>query len=230
MGALRKFAPSPALVVSVVALVAAVGGIAIAAVPDKQGRIEACYVKKTGAVRLLVKGTKCPKGQKLVRWSQTGPANVAGQDGARGQDGAKGQDGSPGSPGSPAASMLTGSMGTTDAAVGVTQYLHPSGASPGWALPQYADMLSPNQPIAARDLAARLNGPPGAGRTYRFALVVDGVESALDCVISGAVDTTCGDSTDAVTIAPRTPISIQLQVSSGATARTVKFGFRAVTP
>ena len=79
----RPRKPSPVLALSIVAAAAAAGGLAIAAVPDKQGRIEACYVKKTGAVKLLVKGTKCPRGWKLVRWSQTGPARASGRTGAR---------------------------------------------------------------------------------------------------------------------------------------------------
>src|SRR3954467_2359631 len=88
--------PSPTLFIALLALVAAAGGFAVAAVPDSQGRIAACYVTKTGKVRLLAKGNKCQKGETLTRWNQTGPA---GQAGAAGAPGAPGQSGSPGQPG-----------------------------------------------------------------------------------------------------------------------------------
>src|SRR3954453_8831990 len=70
--------PSPALVIAIVALGAAVGGFAVAAVPDSKGRITACYVKKNGNVRLLVKASKCKGGETLIRWNQTGPAGLNG--------------------------------------------------------------------------------------------------------------------------------------------------------
>lgn len=85
-------------VMATFAAVAAVGGgaLAIGAVPDSKGRINACYTakgKKKGQLRLRVSGKKCGKGQKSVTWNQTGPsgspdtpaavlAKVKGVDGA----------------------------------------------------------------------------------------------------------------------------------------------------
>ena len=60
---------------------ALVGGVvAIGALPDSQGKINACYVKhgeRQGAVRLLVSG-KCRSGEKKVSWNQQGPRGESG--------------------------------------------------------------------------------------------------------------------------------------------------------
>src|SRR3954451_17502337 len=106
--------PSPTLFIALLALVAAVGGFAGAAVPDSQGRIAACCVKNTGKVRLLVKGNKCQKGETLIRWNQTGPTGQAAAAGSPGAAGAPVQPGSPAQPGAKgaaSASMLTGNTG-----------------------------------------------------------------------------------------------------------------------
>src|SRR3954463_16746626 len=94
--------PSPTLFIALLALVAAVGGFAVAAVPDSQGRIAAWYVKKNGKGRLLVKGNKCQKGETLVRWNQTGPPGQPGTPGAPGQPGTPGTPGQPGAKGAAA--------------------------------------------------------------------------------------------------------------------------------
>ena len=57
------------------------GSLAIGTVPNESGQIAACYVKKgkqRGDVRLLVKGTKCRRNEKLITWA------VVGQQGAPG--------------------------------------------------------------------------------------------------------------------------------------------------
>jgi hypothetical protein len=233
----RRALPSPTLVVAVVALVAALGGFAVAAVPDRQGRIVACYAKKGGDLRVLTRGTRCRRGEKRLRWSQTGPAGPAGQNGAAGQqgpagtEGRDGRDGTDGPQGSAAASMLTGNTGNVAANVGVTHYLHPSGISDYWGAHTFADMLSPNVPVVARDLAMSLPNPPGAaGEFYRIALQVDQTDTALTCTITGTTDTACGDSEHAVTIPARSLISFELEVSGGSVSRRIRWGWRAVEP
>src|SRR3954447_17163692 len=129
--------PSPTLFVALLALVAAAGGFAVAAVPDSQGRIAACYVTKTGKVRLLVKGNKCQKGEALIRWNQTGPRGLTGLAGANGQQGEQGKDGATGSP---AASMLTGNTMNLTVSPGSSVWLHPSGASDVWGATTFAEM------------------------------------------------------------------------------------------
>lgn len=74
-------------VMSTIAVVAALcgGAFAVAALPDKSGKINACYVKsgkRKGSVRLLVSGTKCAKGEKLLSWNQRGPQGDPGAPGA----------------------------------------------------------------------------------------------------------------------------------------------------
>ena len=57
--------PSPALVVSCIALVVALGGGAIAAIPDPSGDVHFCYSKKTGNVQVINANTDtvdCQKG------------------------------------------------------------------------------------------------------------------------------------------------------------------------
>src|SRR3954464_3253344 len=145
--------PSPALFIALLALVAAAGGFAVAAVPDSQGRIAACYLKKTGKVRLLVKGNKCQKGEALIRWSQTGPRGLTGATGLPGATGGQGKDGARGGS---AASLVTGNTGNFKVPGGSLHWLPPSGASEVWGATTCAEMPSPNTPIVARDLAVNL--------------------------------------------------------------------------
>jgi hypothetical protein len=230
MRRLRK--PSPALAVSLIALVAALGGFAIAAVPDSRGRIAACYAKKTGKLHLLVKGSRCPRGQVLIRWNQRGPAGAAGAAGTPGQPGQPGEPGQPGQPGQPgssAASLLTVNTKNVPAPVGATHYLHPSGPSDFWGAVTFADMLSPNTPMVARDLGVQLGGEPGAGESYKVTLLVDGADTSLACTVSGT-ETACGNSTAAIQMAARSRISFRVEVSAAAVQRRVLIGWRAVQP
>ena len=60
---------------------ALVGGVvAIGALPDSEGKINACYVRhgeRKGEVRLLVSG-KCGSGEKRLSWNQQGPRGENG--------------------------------------------------------------------------------------------------------------------------------------------------------
>jgi hypothetical protein len=226
MRRLRK--PSPVLVVSLIALVAAVGGLAIAAVPDSRGRIAACYAKTSGKLRLLVKGSKCARGERMIRWNQRGPAGAAGAPGQPGAPGEPGQPGTgtPGTPGAPAASLLTVNTKNVPANVNATHFLHPSGASDYWGAFTFADMLSPNTPMVARDMAVQLGGEPGGSETYKVTLLVNDADTALSCTVTGT-DTSCGNSTDAIQVAARSRICFKLEVSAGAVSRRVLIGWRA---
>ncbi len=57
--------------------------------------IYVCAKKKTGAMRLVSKSTKCKHGENKLSWSTQGPA---GPTGPAGPGGAKGAEGSPGAP------------------------------------------------------------------------------------------------------------------------------------
>jgi hypothetical protein len=50
---MRRHRPSPALIVSTLALIVALGGGALAAIPDPSGEVHFCYSKKTGAVQVV---------------------------------------------------------------------------------------------------------------------------------------------------------------------------------
>jgi len=204
--------------VALVALVAALGGFAIAAVPDKKGRIVACYEKRGGDLRVLQKGTKCKRAEKRIRWSQKGRRGPAGQDGA------------PGAPGRSAASMLTGNTMNIPVAPGTTKFLAPSGPSDTWGATTFAETLSPNTPVVARDLAIELGGPPGAGESYVVTLQIAGTDTPLTCTVAGASAASCSNSTAAVPIPARSPICFKVVVSAGAVTRRVLFGWRAVGP
>ena len=223
--------PSPGLVIAIVALVAAVGRFAVAAVPDSKGRITACYAKKNGKVRLLVKGSKCKNRETLICWNQTGPVGpngTAGTPGQQGVPGQPGQQGQQGVKGSPASSMLTGSTGNIPVPVdGNTRWLHPSGVSDVWGATTFAEMLSPNAPVVARDLAVQLGNPAGVGESYKITLQIGGVDTALTCTVAGDTDTTCGNSAAAVAIAPGSRLSFEVEVSAGAVSRRVLFAWRA---
>ena len=70
-------------------------GTVYAAIPSRSGSVYACYVKNTGALRLInyPKVKTCPAGQKLIKWSATGPQGPLGPQGAQGPQGPKGDPG-----------------------------------------------------------------------------------------------------------------------------------------
>jgi hypothetical protein len=67
-------------VIALLVVLALRAGTVYAAIPNGGGTSYACYVKSIGAVRLIndPKVKTCPAGQKLIRWSQQGPAGPAG--------------------------------------------------------------------------------------------------------------------------------------------------------
>jgi hypothetical protein len=164
------------------------------------------------------------RGERL-RWNARGPIGPAGLTGAPGEAGRQGETGPQGSS---ASSMLTGNTGSIPANVGVTHYLHPSGISDYWTAPTFADMLSPNTPVIAQDLAVSLPNPPGAaGESYTATLHVNAADTALTCAITGTVETSCGNSTARVAIPARSLISLEVAVTAGSVSRRVRFGWRA---
>jgi Phage Tail Collar Domain len=81
---LRAHRPTPALVISILALVIAVGGVASATIPGANGSIHACH-NAHGALRVIdsTAGGKCQSGEEAVNWNSgaafghhTGAANA----------------------------------------------------------------------------------------------------------------------------------------------------------
>jgi hypothetical protein len=66
---LRIPRPSAATLIAVVALVFAIGGFAVAAIPEKDGTIHGCYKTSGGNLR-VVRTAKCPSGEKSLAWNQ----------------------------------------------------------------------------------------------------------------------------------------------------------------
>jgi hypothetical protein len=91
--------PSPAMAVALAALLAASGGLAMAATSSSPV-IRACVSKKTGALRVA---NKCRHGERSISWNQRGPEGPVG----------KGTPGATGSPGIPGASGATGPAGVS---------------------------------------------------------------------------------------------------------------------
>jgi hypothetical protein len=230
----RRLSQSPALVVALLALVVAIGGISIAAVPDNQGRINACYAKKGGKLRVLQRGTRCRGSEKRLRWNQigrTGAPGPAGTPGAPGAPGAGGPTGPAGPQGPSTSSMLTGNTGNDPAPAGATRYIHPSGVSDFEPTQTFAEMLSPNAPVVARDLAVNLPGPPGAaGESYTITLQLNQANTALTCTITGTVETTCSDSQHAVDIPAGSLLTFEVVTTGGVLTRRIRFGWRAIQP
>lgn len=80
------------MAVSIIALVVAVAGVGVAAIPGSDGKITSCFNKKSGALRVVDAKKKCRKGEKRVAWNQTGPQGIQGTQGPQGDQGTPGSD------------------------------------------------------------------------------------------------------------------------------------------
>ena len=124
--------PSPALVVAVVALIAATGGWAVAAIPSSNGTITACYAKSGGAVRVVDAKKKCKRSEKRLAFNQ------------KGRDGKDGAAGTPGTPGQNGTNGANGTNGTngTDATIPPVEERHVVGQAgqPGFQAPWTTSM------------------------------------------------------------------------------------------
>lgn len=106
-----------------VAAVLVGGGLAVAAVPDAQGKINGCVNNATGVVRIIDTAKTSALGkcittpgvlhESALEWSQTGPAGPAGSQGVAGPKGGDGATGPAGPAGNADISSLTGSPCTT---------------------------------------------------------------------------------------------------------------------
>jgi hypothetical protein len=85
--------PSPATVMAFIALVFAMGGFAVAAIPGPAGTIKGCYKKNKGTLRVISHTKKCRKSERTLTWNQRGPAGAQGAPGQQGQQGQQGQPG-----------------------------------------------------------------------------------------------------------------------------------------
>ena len=79
------------VVLAVVAVALAAGGVAYASIPDSSGVIHGCYITGTGQLRVYDSQSstakKCGSNEKPLNWNQTGPQGPAGPQGAAGPAG-----------------------------------------------------------------------------------------------------------------------------------------------
>lgn len=77
--------PSPAMAVAFIALLVAIGGVAVASIPGPGGVIKACYSKSTGTLRAIDSKKRCSKKrERTLSWNQQGPRGVQGDKGDTG--------------------------------------------------------------------------------------------------------------------------------------------------
>lgn len=74
------------------------GGIALAAIPNGDGEITACYDNRSGILRVIdaEEGVQCRTSETALTWSQTGPQGPQGIQGPPGPPGPPGEDGEDG--------------------------------------------------------------------------------------------------------------------------------------
>jgi hypothetical protein len=140
---IRLSRPSPALALSTIALLAALGGGAWAAIPGPEGIIHGCYNRHSGAVRVIDTATRqrCRRRESELDWDEVGPpgprggGGKTGPQGKQGKTGLQGKQGLPGTPGSPGAPGVSnaytagqsGSVGLSPTPIGVLTLSVPGG-------------------------------------------------------------------------------------------------------
>lgn len=139
----RRWRPTPSALIACIALVAALTGVAIAAIPAADGTISACYVKRTGEVRIIDSSvtTDCGRDRAMLTWNQQGP---------QGPPGPPGKDGAP----DPAATAFISNFGS---GAGTT---HQNSASEDCMLSQVillAGSVLPKELVPAHGQAIPLN-------------------------------------------------------------------------
>lgn len=114
---LGRFRLSPAMVVAVVAVVLALGGVSWASIPDSSGVVHSCYKKENGQLRVINtdQGQTCRHSETALNWSQTGPQGPAGPQGATGPQGPAGPQGPTGATGATGPQGPKGDTGATGA-------------------------------------------------------------------------------------------------------------------
>lgn len=117
---LSRFPPSALAAAGVALLLGGGGVVALAAIPDANGVIHACY-GRTGVLRVIdpsARGSdslanRCSNNETPVSFEQKGPQGLQGPRGATGAQGPKGDPGSTGPQGPAGQQGLTGPQGPT---------------------------------------------------------------------------------------------------------------------
>ncbi len=158
------------LVIAVAVLLG--GSVALGAIPGAGGKIDACYTKVGGIVRVIdkAKGETC--GSKLetpLSWNQTGPAGPAGPKGDTGPAGAPGEKGDAGPAGLAGTTGQTGGTTFGGAPIDLT--------GPGTPTPVLSRIIlsSADTVLYISTDGGIFNNDPSSGGYVEIAVRVDGV-------------------------------------------------------
>ncbi len=199
---LRRFGRRTLFLAAVGALVlAVVGGVAYATIPDGAGVVHLCY-KDSGDLRVIdpssSKNGSCKKDETALNVNQAGVQGPPGPAGPKGDTGATGPAGSPGPQGDPGATGATGPVGPAGPAgeKGDTGATGPQG-DPGPAGPTGATgPAGPTGPAGAGALWAlvrsdglKINGSAGVTSSQGHAGVYE--------IVFPQTVTSCGSSVTA---------------------------------
>jgi len=90
------------------AVVLAVGGVAMASIPNSDGVIDGCYNSGTGALRVIdTSSQQCSFKETAISWNQQGQQGLPGSPGDPGSPGAAGAPGAAGPQGNPGVGDVT---------------------------------------------------------------------------------------------------------------------------
>jgi hypothetical protein len=203
-------------VASTLALIGVIGAgaFATAAVVNDDGEIQACYKKKSGALKLMT-GKKCGKGQKKITWAQEGPP---GPQGPGGQAGADGTNGTPGSDGVAGPTIINSAMPTDDGhqppGSGVNV-----GTDAGARVP-----VPPGGAYTAKNFVATTSSNVGVA-PVTIRLNINGVATALTCTIPVG-QASCDAGNAEVVVPENSQISMETTNNAGSTPSFVGYAFR----
>ena len=101
MRSIIRYRPAPALAVAGIAVLFAVGGVALASIPDRSGVIHACYQKSGGVLRVINTAKRgfaahCGKCERALAFNQRGRQGLRGSQGPQGVPGSHGPKGDQG--------------------------------------------------------------------------------------------------------------------------------------
>jgi Collagen triple helix repeat (20 copies) len=231
--------PSPALVLSLVALSVALGGTGYAAVVLPANSVGAKQIKSNAVSAAKVKnssllasdfrpgqlpagpagpagvpGPRGPEGQRGVE----GPRGEVGPKGDPGQPGAKGDPGQPGPPGASTAGAWLATINGIGLNLGYAGLVNGVSTGISGSSVDANGSVSPNVPLVVSHLSVRLTSAPGAGASRFIYFRFNGTQSALACSIGGAA-TTCSSDVE-VTVPPGAMMQLFVENSGGVPTAT----------
>ena len=227
--------PSPALVVSLVALSVALGGTGYAAVVLPANSVGAKQIKRNAVTAAKVKDSSLrasdfrPGQLPAGAAGPVGPAGATGPrgpEGPRGVEGARGEVGPKGDPGQPGAKGDPGQPGPPGAAAGgawlatingigmnAGYFGLVNGVSTADSALDANRSVSPNAPLLVSHLRVLLTSAPGPGSSRRISFRFNAMQAALVCSIGGA-DTTCSSDAE-VTVPPGAIMQVFVENTGG---------------